>query len=82
MGAEDARARIDLWRKEFAELTLHHGDFSMRTTLSVGIATFPDHLHTVQDLVSAADLALYHSKRNGRNRVTHHSDLAASREAS
>ena len=76
MGAEDARTRIDLWRQEFAELTLHHGEFSMRTTLSVGIATFPDHLHSVQDLLSAADLALYHSKRNGRNRVTLHSDLA------
>jgi len=40
------------------------------TTASVGIATFPDDVSTVEDVVDKADLALYRSKQSGRNRVT------------
>ncbi len=38
-------------------------------TVSVGIATYPDHGLSDHDLVSAADSALYHAKRDGRNQV-------------
>ena len=36
---------------------------------SIGVAEAPTHGQKAQDLVSAADVALYHSKRRGRNRV-------------
>jgi len=36
---------------------------------SIGVAEAPLHGHTLQGLVSAADVALYQSKRQGRNRV-------------
>ena len=36
-------------------------------TISLGIAIFPEHGKTVDELVSNADLALYHVKENGRN---------------
>lgn len=42
---------------------------SLRITVSVGIATFPGGARDEQQLVSAADLALYQAKRTGRNRV-------------
>ncbi|MEO1208052.1 MAG: diguanylate cyclase [Cyanobacteria bacterium J06638_20] len=39
-------------------------------TLSAGIATFPQHGASDEELIAAADAALYESKTNGRNRVT------------
>lgn len=36
---------------------------------SIGVAEAPTHGQKAQDLVSAADVALYHGKRRGRNRV-------------
>jgi diguanylate cyclase (GGDEF)-like protein len=37
---------------------------------SLGLATVPDHTDFADDLMLFADLALYESKRSGRNRVT------------
>ncbi|NTX06756.1 MULTISPECIES: diguanylate cyclase [unclassified Myxococcus] len=39
----------------------------LRITMSLGIATFPDHGMEKQQLIDLADQCLYHSKRNGRN---------------
>lgn len=38
-------------------------------TISIGMATFPDHAGNVSDLIKIADDALYVAKDNGRNRV-------------
>lgn len=40
-------------------------------TASFGIATFTDALTTAPEMIHAADRALYSSKQNGRNRLTH-----------
>ena len=37
---------------------------------SVGIAIFPQHGTDADDLLRAADGALYHSKREGKNRIS------------
>lgn len=42
---------------------------SMQLQSSIGVAEAPTHGQNAQDLVSAADVALYHSKRRGRNRI-------------
>jgi diguanylate cyclase (GGDEF)-like protein len=57
------------WCAEFAALEVQSGNASIRTTLSVGIATYPVHAQTMEDLIRCADLALYGAKREGRNRA-------------
>lgn len=39
-------------------------------TISLGMATFPVDATNKRDLISAADSAMYESKKNGRNRIT------------
>jgi len=40
-----------------------------KITVSIGIASFPDHGNTPDELVKAADDALYQAKRSGKNRI-------------
>ncbi len=49
---------------------LYNGE-DLRTTISCGVATFPDNGTTVQALIKNADRALYAAKDNGRNNVQH-----------
>ncbi len=39
-------------------------------TVSIGVAAFPEHGQTLEEIIQASDKALYESKRSGRNRVT------------
>ena len=39
-------------------------------TVSIGVAVFPEHGQTLEEVIQDSDKALYESKRNGRNRVT------------
>jgi diguanylate cyclase (GGDEF)-like protein len=49
-------------------------------TASLGVATVESVLNREPDLLlEQADRALYHSKRTGRNRVSHHHEIAACR---
>jgi diguanylate cyclase (GGDEF)-like protein len=41
------------------------------STLSIGVACYPGDSENSEDIISSADQALYESKRNGRNTVTH-----------
>jgi len=38
-------------------------------TISAGIATYPDDVEEMDDLIDHADIALYRAKENGRNRI-------------
>ena len=53
---------------------VHRGKLLDPVTLSIGIAGFPDHGQTAQELLDVADKSLYQSKGNGRDRVTLASD--------
>jgi len=65
-----ATQRAEDIRKAVNELTLKHEDQDLGTvTVSLGVATFPDHGTTADALIRAADQVLYDAKHKGRNRV-------------
>ena len=61
--------RAEQWRDAFAWLLVPYGDAQIGTTMSIGLATFPDHAATADALVDSADRALYRAKAAGRNRL-------------
>jgi diguanylate cyclase (GGDEF)-like protein len=69
MPLEVARERAEQWRSDFEALTVAVGEHRIQTTLSVGIAGYPDHGTTPDQLTQSADQALYLAKKDGRNRV-------------
>ena len=45
------------------------GERHLRIDVSAGLAVFPADCATADELIGNADLALYHAKHTGRNRV-------------
>jgi diguanylate cyclase (GGDEF)-like protein len=63
-------ARVEAWRQDFSESVIPYEDLKFSTTFSAGVATFPEHGLTGEEILQAADEALYRSKNRGRNRVS------------
>ena len=62
--------RAELLREDLKQLTVRHaGQVLGKVTVSIGVSSYPDHGATVEELVHAADQALYRAKREGRDRV-------------
>jgi len=66
---EDAARLAERLRLTVARHVFSHGAREFSVTISQGLAQFPDHGGTVEDLIAAADKALYAAKAAGRNRV-------------
>ena len=62
---EGARAFADRVRESFQAMHLEQGSL----TVSAGVASYHPSMRSPQELVAAADLALYRAKEEGRNRV-------------
>ncbi len=56
-------------RSTFGRMDQEFGETAAKVTFSVGVAGFPQDGRTVDDLVQAADAALYHAKDLGRDQV-------------
>jgi len=62
IGAERLRQAVEASK-------IRYGDVTLRVTISVGVAERTPHMKTPDDLLRAADEALYVAKGRGRNRV-------------
>jgi len=56
-------------REGVNEIRLDAGTWVVRTSISIGVASFPSDGVTVNELLEAADAAMYASKRGGRDRI-------------
>jgi diguanylate cyclase (GGDEF)-like protein len=56
-------------RRDIYALTLHAADRNVRSSVSIGMVAYPDDGSTIEQLVSAADVAMYEAKRRGKNRI-------------
>lgn len=65
-GARFAAERI---RQAIEDKHIKVYDEDLRTTISIGIATFPEDSQELSALIDKADNALYRAKQTGRNRV-------------
>jgi diguanylate cyclase (GGDEF)-like protein len=69
MTEEGAIKRAEELRRTMAATPVKHHTSQITVTASFGVATFPIHGRTADELIAAADRALYSAKTDGRNRV-------------
>jgi diguanylate cyclase len=69
MALDLAFDRAEKLRSVFAAAIVRFGEFQIQATLSIGISVYPGNGTSTDDLIHAADHALYRAKRTGRNRV-------------
>jgi diguanylate cyclase (GGDEF)-like protein len=68
--AESAVSRAEELKAKVESLTIRYlGRTLPKTTISVGVAAFPEFGDTPEAVIKAADEALYRAKEQGRNRV-------------
>jgi diguanylate cyclase (GGDEF)-like protein len=65
----DALQRADEWRLAFQAIKVKYGEHTLQATISIGVACFPAHGQTKEEVLEGADQALYRAKQAGRNRV-------------
>jgi diguanylate cyclase (GGDEF)-like protein len=67
---DGARIMAERLRLKFEDfIFLKNEGLNIKMTASIGVATFPDHAKTKEDLINAADAAMYEIKRSTRNGV-------------
>ena len=72
---EDARMSAERIRAGIEAIEVPHEDKILKVCVSVGCAIFPLDGSIKAELIENADKALYHSKENGRNRVTMYCEM-------
>ncbi|MGA2000058.1 MAG: diguanylate cyclase [Terriglobales bacterium] len=65
-----ARQRAETLKGQVRSLQVHHRGQTLRqVTVSIGIAAYPDNGTSAQEMITAADKALYLAKTSGRDRI-------------
>ncbi len=71
-GANACQVVAERIRKAVGHMTMPRieGNPVPQLTVSLGIAVYPEHGHSLEEMLHSSDRALYESKRAGRNRTT------------
>lgn len=56
--------------EEIRDAVIEVDDMKADIRVSAGIASYPETCSNVEDILTRADWAMYHSKRNGRDQIT------------
>ena len=64
---EKGYERAEHLRTSFLSLDIEHLGVKLQATLSIGVAIYPQHGETWEEVVHAADQAMYTAKKAGRN---------------
>lgn len=80
LSIETGRERAEFLRREFANMPPHCAEMKVSPTLSVGLASYPRDGTNGEELLNAADQALYAAKSSGRNRIVVYSEMAEKRD--
>ena len=68
-------------REDVGKLEIQTDKGPLQVTMSLGVAAFPDDAREQPALIERADMALYHAKQSGRNRVVCYRDFVAARKS-
>lgn len=69
MNRDNALIKAEEIREHFLSLPVFSGKERISTTVTIGIACYPQNGKTVDEVIRSADWALYAAKEEGRNRV-------------
>lgn len=74
VGCDEAKAIAERLREKVANIDLSKLNIKQQLTVSIGVACLEQIEPDFDDLLNAADLAMYYAKANGRNRVCLYND--------
>jgi len=74
VGCSEAKAIAERLREKVANKDLSSLNIDQQITVSIGVACLEQVEHNFDDLLNAADIAMYYAKANGRNRVCQFND--------
>jgi diguanylate cyclase (GGDEF)-like protein len=56
-------------RRDIGSLSMRALDRHVRTSVSIGLVTYPEDGTAIEELIAAADVAMYEAKRRGKNQI-------------
>ena len=66
---ESGYKRVEEWRKAMEGVRIQFENQELQITFTAGIATYPTHGQTLEEVIKTADDALYRAKDKGRNYI-------------
>lgn len=66
---DNTQRRAETLQRAIQTLSIQYQHKSLHVTISVGVASLPEHGASVKEVLKVADAALYQAKSEGRNRV-------------